>query len=107
MMMTSMYIFEIYKGIAQVDPSRIAAQVVSGMGFLGAGAIIRYGTTVKGLTPAASLWAVAGIGLAVGCGFYAPALITTLLVIMTLIVFSKMEKALALKEYAKGVDEEG
>src|SRR3989338_654758 len=58
-MMTSIHIFEIYRGLADVDPSRIAAQVVSGIGFLGAGTIIRYGHNVKGLTTAASLWVIA------------------------------------------------
>jgi len=98
MMLTSMYIFEIYKGTAtHVDPGRIAAQVVTGIGFLGAGTILRSGATVKGLTTAASLWAVAGIGLAVGCGFYFASLITAFLVFITLVVFSKMEQAFALK----------
>lgn len=101
-MMTSMFIFEIYKGLPNVDPSRIAAQVVTGIGFLGAGTILRSGATVKGLTTAASLWAVAGIGLAVGCGFYFASLATTILVFITLVIFSKMEEAFALKGGKKG-----
>ncbi len=52
------------------DPTRIAAQIVTGVGFLGAGAIIRQGLTVRGLTTAATLWAVAAIGMAVGAGYY-------------------------------------
>lgn len=91
-MLTSIYIFDIYKGLASVDPSRIAAQVVSGIGFLGAGTIIRFRASVKGLTTAASLWAVAGIGLAVGCGFYQGAYVTTLLVLVTLFLLNKIEK---------------
>lgn len=59
------------------DPSRIASQIVTGIGFLGAGAIIRYGMTVRGLTTAASLWVVAAIGLAVALGEYTAALVTT------------------------------
>ena len=101
-MLTSIYMFEIYRGAATVDPTRIAAQVITGVGFLGAGTILRAGPTVKGLTTAASLWAVAGIGLAVGCGFYSGAIISTILVVVTLVVFSKMETALSLKGDRKG-----
>ncbi|WP_342152151.1 MgtC/SapB family protein [Methylorubrum sp. SB2] len=65
----------------QLDPSRVAAGVVSGIGFLGAGTILLRGEAVKGLTTAASLWAVAAIGLAVGGGLYVPALAATGLVV--------------------------
>lgn len=64
-----------------LDPSRIAAQVVSGIGFLGAGTILLKGEVVKGLTTAASLWAVAAIGLSVGSGLYVPAFAATALVV--------------------------
>ncbi len=64
-----------------LDPSRVAAQVVSGIGFLGAGTILLRGEVVKGLTTAASLWAVAAIGLAIGGGLYVPAIATTVIVI--------------------------
>lgn len=76
---------------SNVDPGRIAAQVVSGIGFLGAGTIIREGISVKGLTTAASLWSVAAIGLATGGGYYYIALITTLIVFVTLYFFSRIE----------------
>lgn len=66
------------------DPTRIAAQIVSGIGFLGAGAIIRQGLTVRGLTTAATLWAVAAIGMAAGVGYYWAAVATTVLVLVTL-----------------------
>jgi putative Mg2+ transporter-C (MgtC) family protein len=66
------------------DPTRIAAQIVTGVGFLGAGAIIRHGLTVRGLTTAATLWAVAAIGMAVGAGYYSAAVLTTAAVILTL-----------------------
>ncbi|NLV71568.1 MAG: MgtC/SapB family protein [Actinobacteria bacterium] len=66
------------------DPNRISAQVVTGIGFLGAGAIIRYGVSVRGLTTAASLWAVAAVGLLAAQGFLAAALITTGIVIFSL-----------------------
>ncbi|MGH2406806.1 MAG: MgtC/SapB family protein [Candidatus Limnocylindrales bacterium] len=67
-----------------VDPTRIAAQIVTGIGFLGAGAIIHYGTSVRGLTTAASLWATAAIGLAAGAGLYLLAAITTAVVVVSL-----------------------
>jgi putative Mg2+ transporter-C (MgtC) family protein len=67
-----------------VDPTRIAAQIVTGIGFLGAGAIIRQGPNVRGLTTAATLWAVAAIGLAAGAGYYAGAVATTIVVIFAL-----------------------
>ena len=67
-----------------VDPSRVAAGIVTGIGFLGAGAIIHEREKVKGLTTAASLWVVAGVGMAVGSGFYSGAIITTLLAFLTL-----------------------
>ena len=66
------------------DPTRIAAQVVTGIGFLGAGAIIRQGLSVKGLTTAATLWVVAAIGMASGVGYYWAAFVTTALVLISL-----------------------
>lgn len=73
----------------QFDPTRIAAQIVTGVGFLGAGAIIRQGRDVRGLTTAASLWAVAAIGTAVGAGYLFGAAATTLLVMATLFVLRR------------------
>lgn len=66
------------------DPSRVAAQIVSGIGFLGAGAILKYGVNVRGLTTAASLWAVAAVGMAAGSGSWGVALGTTAIVIFSL-----------------------
>ena len=66
------------------DPTRVAAQIVTGIGFLGAGAIIRQGLSVRGLTTAATLWVVAAIGLASGAGYYSAAVITTALVLLSL-----------------------
>lgn len=74
------------------DPARLAAQVISGIGFLGAGAIFRYGASVKGLTMATSLWTVAIVGLAVGAGHYFSAAIATALLLLALIVMDVMEK---------------
>jgi putative Mg2+ transporter-C (MgtC) family protein len=90
-MIVSLEIFEVYKSQAQVDPSRVAAQVVSGIGFLGAGAIIRFPQGVKGLTTAAGIWTAAGLGLACGLGLYYPAILTTLFALVILSVFSKLE----------------
>ena len=89
-MMTSIHLFETYKGITDVDPSRLAAQVVSGIGFLGAGTIIQSGSSVKGLTTAASLWAVASVGLAVGCGFIKAASLVTVIMLFGLFVIGKI-----------------
>lgn len=68
----------------QFDPTRIAAQIVTGVGFLGAGAIIRRGVDVRGLTTAASIWSAAAIGMAAGAGFYFGAVATTAVVLSTL-----------------------
>ena len=73
------------------DPDRMAAQVISGIGFLGAGTIIREGITIKGLTTAASLWAVASLGLAVGAGCYFIALCGTLIIVITLTVLRVLQ----------------
>lgn len=89
-MVVSIDIHAAYRGTAEVDPSRIAAQVVSGIGFLGAGAIIRFPTGVTGLTTAASLWVVSAIGLACGAGFFKPALAGTLLVFIVLLFFGQI-----------------
>ncbi len=68
----------------RIDPTRIAAQIVSGIGFLGAGAIIRQGLSVRGLTTAATLWLVAAIGMAAGAGYYSGAIIATVGALLTL-----------------------
>ena len=80
------------EGRTNADPARLAAQVVSGIGFLGAGAIMKDGLTVTGLTTAACLWVVAGVGLAVGAGFYSGALFTTALVFATLGTLSRIDE---------------
>lgn len=73
------------------DPARIVAQVVSGVGFLGGGAILRYGVNIKGLTTASSLWTVAIIGIACGSGYYQLAGFTTILVLVILTIISSVE----------------
>lgn len=99
-MIVSLDMYFAYYHTVNADPGRIAAQVVSGIGFLGAGTIMREGATVRGLTTAAGLWVVACIGLAVGAGLYVPAIATTLLILFVLIYFIKFErKFTGLREY--------
>jgi putative Mg2+ transporter-C (MgtC) family protein len=81
---TVLSIYGFTGGSVPTDPSRIAAQIVSGIGFLGAGAIIKYGTSVRGLTTAASLWATAAVGMAVGAGWWLVALVGTAIVVFSL-----------------------
>ncbi|MBQ1243172.1 MAG: MgtC/SapB family protein [Clostridia bacterium] len=88
-MMTSGYVFNEYAGLGTFDPTRLGAQVISGIGFLGAGTILREGFSVKGLTTAASLWAVSCIGLAVGAGYYTGALVSTIVIYLTLNTFKR------------------
>lgn len=77
------------------DSTRIAAQVVSGIGFLGAGTILHEGLTIKGLTTAASLWIVSAIGLAVGSGMYFLSTVATAITMVTLVTFHSWEKRFA------------
>jgi putative Mg2+ transporter-C (MgtC) family protein len=70
--------------VIRADPARIAAQIVVGIGFLGAGAIIRHGLSVRGLTTAATLWVAAAIGLAAGAGYYSAAVFTTAITLVSL-----------------------
>lgn len=77
-----------------VDPARVASYVVAGIGFLGAGAIIRHGINVRGLTTAASLWVVAAIGVAVGAGMYGLAVATTALVLLALWPLAQVKQLL-------------
>jgi putative Mg2+ transporter-C (MgtC) family protein len=76
------------------DPTRIAAQIVTGIGFLGAGAIIRYGMSVRGLTTAASLWVVAAIGTAIGLGGYLVGSVTAAIAILTLLILRPVRSRL-------------
>ncbi|SPF36784.1 MgtC family protein [Candidatus Desulfosporosinus infrequens] len=82
-MILSMYGFADFTTVSK-DPARLASQVVSGIGFLGAGTILRDGVSVKGLTTAASLWVVSAIGLAAGAGFYFSSFLVTCIVFLTL-----------------------
>jgi len=90
MMIVSIRMGDAYGG----DRGRIAAQVVTGIGFLGAGAIMRLGTNVRGLTTAACIWTAAGIGLAIGEGWYIGAVAATILAFIVIYVFNFLEKSL-------------
>jgi putative Mg2+ transporter-C (MgtC) family protein len=94
--------FQYYQTVT-ADPGRIAAQVVSGIGFLGAGTIMKEGATVRGLTTAAGLWGVACIGLAVGAGMYIPAVATTVLILFVLVYFAKFEEHFTGMRLYKGI----
>jgi putative Mg2+ transporter-C (MgtC) family protein len=95
-MLLSMYGFSqfVSETSVRMDPARLAAQVISGIGFLGAGAILRNGNMIKGLTTAASIWVVAAIGLCVGAGFFTGALLSTFMVLFSLYLLNKWEKHL-------------
>jgi putative Mg2+ transporter-C (MgtC) family protein len=94
LMLLSIYIPQHFNPERGSDPGRIAAQVVSGIGFLGAGAIIRLGNTIRGLTTAASLWFVAAVGLAIGAGMYIVAAVAESLGLITLLFLYIIERKL-------------
>lgn len=96
-MITSEYMLTRFSGIVNLDPARLGAQVISGIGFLGAGTIIRDKFRVTGLTTAASLWAVACIGISVGIGFYYIATLSTIVIFSTLSLLRKFEGRLSCK----------
>jgi putative Mg2+ transporter-C (MgtC) family protein len=103
MTIASVKVVELMPPGSQVDPARISAQIVTGIGFIGAGAILRPvgGTNfnVIGLTTAATLWVVAGLGIAVGMGFYLAAIATTALVFFTFLVLGRVVNRM--REYTK------
>lgn len=90
-MMLSIYVPQVYFGLKNGDPGRIAAQVVTGVGFLGGGAMIHMKGSVKGLTTAAGIWMTATIGMAVGVGMYACSIVATALILVTLVFFEVLE----------------
>ncbi len=85
--------------VVRLDPARIAAQIVTGIGFLGAGAIIKEGHAVRGLTTAACLWVSAGIGMAVGAGVYFPALMVTGIALFSLLLLKRVERLFRKERY--------
>ena len=95
-MLISIDIFSIYhsynsNSILRIDPARIAAQIITGIGFIGAGTILRSGTTIIGLTTAGSIWVCAGIGMALGLGYFIPAFLTTAITLLSLLILNKVE----------------
>lgn len=80
-------------GNVRMDPSRLPSYVVSGIGFLGAGTILVYGSTIRGLTTAASIWVVAGIGLVIGNGMYYTALLVTIITVLSLLFLNRFESS--------------
>ena len=100
-MITSQMLFAQYRVYgATPDPARLSAQVITGIGFLGAGTILKEGPTIKGLTTAASIWAVACLGIAVGAGYYAVGLVGAACMMITLTVFEWLQELLLRNNYA-------
>lgn len=95
-MLISIWIPQIYPNFLNGDPGRIAAQVLTGIGFLGAGAIMQSHGSIHGLTTAACIWVMAVIGLGVGAGMYIPAVIATLLTLFILVSLERLEKRMFL-----------
>lgn len=93
-MLVSIYVCQEYVGLKNGDPGRIAAQVITGIGFLGAGAIIQAKGSVRGLTTAAGIWMASIIGLAVGVGLYVLSICATLLILFILVQLENIEKRL-------------
>jgi putative Mg2+ transporter-C (MgtC) family protein len=92
LMLLSIWLPQEFTAMKNGDPGRIAAQVVSGIGFLGAGAIVRLGNNIRGLTTAASLWLIAAVGLAIGAGMFAAADAAEAISLITLFVLDLLEK---------------
>ena len=100
-MITSQMIFHQYRAFgATPDPARLSAQVITGVGFLGAGTILKEGPSIKGLTTAASVWAVACLGIAVGGGYYALGILGTVGMIVILVLFEWLQEKLMRERYA-------
>jgi len=95
--LTSLFLFETYKDSTVMDPTRMITGIITGIGFLCAGTIIRAGSHVTGLTTAATLWVVSGIGISVGAGHYSAALIVTILVFVVLLGVRVIERKIGEK----------
>lgn len=100
-MILSIYVPQVYFGLKNGDPGRIAAQVITGIGFLGGGAMIHMKGAVRGLTTAAGIWMTAIIGMAVGIGMYMCSIGATLLILLTLVTFEQYEKRKKLGQESK------
>lgn len=90
-----------YIDTVRTDPTRMAQGIMTGIGFLGAGVIIKEGLTVRGLTTAASIWMTAAIGIVIGLGFYEPAMYATLITVITLSMFRWVESKIPSMKYAQ------
>ena len=88
----SIHAFPVFAHSPQADPARIAAQILTGIGFIGGGTVLRHGSSIYGLTTAATLWITASIGMACGCGFTALAIVSTCLAVGTLVLIRIFEK---------------
>lgn len=88
----SIHAFPIFAHSPQADPARIAAQVLTGIGFIGGGTVLKHGSSIYGLTTAAALWITASIGMACGCGFNKLAIISTIIVVSVLVLIRLFEK---------------
>lgn len=88
----SIHAFPVVAHSPQADPARIAAQILTGIGFIGGGTVLRHGYSIYGLTTAATLWITASIGMACGCGFTSLAIICTVLAVGTLVLIRLFEK---------------
>ncbi|HIS28118.1 MAG TPA: MgtC/SapB family protein [Candidatus Avamphibacillus intestinigallinarum] len=106
MMLLSLYGFRDFQNDVSIrfDPARIPSYVISGIGFLGAGTIIVYGGTIRGLTTAASIWAVAGLGLVIGNGMYDLAVFTTIVILLSLIFLNHFETNFVKREVLKTLE---
>ncbi len=105
LMLLTVYQWELLKGVpletVRVDPTRMAQGIMTGIGFLGAGVIMKEGLTVRGLTTAASIWITAAIGILIGIGFYFPAIVATLVTLGTLSLFRWVEAIMPTLYYAR------
>ena len=95
--LTSLHLFDIYKDVTDIDPTRMITGIVTGIGFLCAGTIIQAESRVRGLTTAAALWIVSGVGIAVGAGHYSAAIVVSIVVFFVLIGMRSVEHKLSKK----------
>ena len=103
-MLLSIFIPQVFTHFQNGDPGRIAAQVVSGIGFLGAGAILKFGADVRGLTTAASIWAIAAVGLAIGAGMYLVSVLAVGVILFALTVMDLFEKRIFKERFRKKIE---
>lgn len=100
-MLISIFVPQTFVDFQNGDPGRIAAQAVTGIGFLGAGAILKMGVNIKGLTTAASIWITAALGLAIGCGLYLVSLVSVAIILFVLWALDVFEKRMFIQKLSK------